>query len=181
MSVHPPATFPSIYTYMSIRAEENRPGFPVYLIMQVIPCFFQIICYNKEVFFIHRAENQTYRVIKMKRRYSTAQIDYLGAKERFLHTSKQADKKLAEMKEKGKEIGQDEMEEAIEKSGFHKAYNDLIQAGNRLIEWSHFYIKNETEYKERKASFEQLFKEGKNQPESRSILVDMAMHLKYEG
>ncbi|MCY9593551.1 hypothetical protein PC41400_24765 [Paenibacillus chitinolyticus] len=117
----------------------------------------------------------------MKRKYARAQIDYLAAKEQFLAASQQADKKLNDMRQDGAEIGQKEMEDAIERSGFHKAFNELRQAENRLIEWSHFTIKNEGEFKENKAAFEKLYNEVKTKPEARAVLVDMAMRLEAEA
>lgn len=112
-----------------------------------------------------------------KRRLSRAQLDYMAAKEHFLLTSKQADKKLDEMREQGREIGQSEMEDAITRSGFHKAYNELIQAENTLIEWSHVSIKNTQEYKANVEKYEELYRQAKATHENRQIIVDLAMRL----
>ncbi|MCR8644200.1 hypothetical protein NV379_16220 [Paenibacillus sp. N1-5-1-14] len=112
-----------------------------------------------------------------RRRLARAQIDYMAAKEHFLLTSKQADRKLEEMKDNGVEIGEKEMEDAVNRSGFHKAFNELIQAENTLIEWSHTSIKNVPSVQENRAYYEELYREAKNNVESRAILVELAMLL----
>jgi len=112
-----------------------------------------------------------------KRRLARAQLDYMAAKEQFLLTSKQADKKIADMKEEGKEIGTAEMEDAIGRSGFHRAYNELVQAENTLIEWSHTSIKSTQEYKNNKEEYEELYRNVKTNHEGRQILIDLAMRL----
>jgi len=122
-------------------------------------------------------ENEGVIIHMKKRRLARAQIDYLAAKEHFLLTSKQADKKLDQMREEGIEIGQKEMEDAIGRSGFHKAYNELIQAENTLIEWSHTSIKNTPEYRDNKQEYEELYRNVKTNHEGRQIVVDLAMRL----
>jgi hypothetical protein len=115
-----------------------------------------------------------------KRKLARAQLDYLAAKEQFLLTSKQADMKLEQINEEGTEIGQKEMEDAIARSGFHRAFNELVQAENTLIEWSHTSIKNTQEYKDNKQEYEELYHNVKTNQEGRQIVVDLAMRLTLE-
>ena len=72
----------------------------------------------------------------MAKKYSKAQMDYIGSKEHFLQVSEQADKRIALLKEEGKEISQEEMETIIERTGLHRAFNDLVQTENTLINWT---------------------------------------------
>jgi hypothetical protein len=116
----------------------------------------------------------------MKKKYAKAQIDYLAAKEHFLQISQQADKKVNELRESGVEIKQEEMEEVLERVGLHRAFNELIQAENILINWSHTAIKNEPEFKDKRKSFEALYEKVKTDQSARSTLISLAMKLSLE-
>ncbi|MNI17319.1 hypothetical protein D3C73_706870 [compost metagenome] len=113
----------------------------------------------------------------MRRKYAKAQIDYLASKEHFLQVSSQADKRIADLKEAGTEIGQKEMEEVIEKVGLHRAFNELTQAENILINWTQTAIKTEPDFKARRSDFEALYQKVKTDHPSRAILIDLAMRL----
>ncbi|TCZ75199.1 hypothetical protein E0485_18830 [Paenibacillus albiflavus] len=115
--------------------------------------------------------------MRKKRRLARAQLDYMAAKEHFLLTSKQTDIKLDELREEGIEIGQKEMEDVITRSGLHKAFNELINAENILIEWSHTSIKITPEYKADREMYENLYNNVKNDPEGRKTIIEMAMLL----
>lgn len=113
----------------------------------------------------------------MKKKYAKAQIDYLAAKEHFLQISQQADKKINELRESGVEIKQEEMEEVVERVGLHRAFNELIQAENILINWSHTAIKNEQEFVNKRQDFEALFEKVKTDKAARDTLIHLAMRL----
>ena len=117
----------------------------------------------------------------MKKRYSRAQIDYLAAKEHFLQASKQADIRLAAMRQEGKEIGQAEMEVVIEKAGLHRAFNELVQAETTLINWTQTAIRHEKEVVDNRAAFEAMYDRAKTEPTARAIMVDLAMKLEVES
>lgn len=119
-------------------------------------------------------------MITLAKKYSKAQIDYLGAKEHFLQVSQQADKRVAGLKESGVEINQQEMEDIIEKVGLHRAFNELVQAENILINWTQTAIKNEPEFIEKRKAFEALYEKVKTDQESRAVLINLAMNLNLE-
>jgi hypothetical protein len=116
--------------------------------------------------------------LTQKKKFARVQMDYLAAKEQFLLTAQNTDKRLEKMRENGAEqIGEIELQEAIEKSGFHKAFNELLQAENRLIEWSHLMIKQEPIYKENIEKYERLFSDIQSDQDSRAVLIKLAMEL----
>lgn len=116
----------------------------------------------------------------MKKKHSKAQIDYLAAREHFLQISNQADKRINELKEAGKEIGQAELEEVIERVGLHRAYNELTQAENVLINWTQTAIKSEPAFIEQRSQIEELYEKAKVDAESRGALLNLAMRLNLE-
>lgn len=119
-------------------------------------------------------------MMTMKKRYAKAQIDYLAAREHFLQVSQQADKRIADLRAQGKEIGQEEMEEVVERVGLHRAFNDLTQAENVLINWTQTAIKHEPEFIKNKATFEQLYEKVRTDAEARGALLNLAMRLNLE-
>lgn len=116
----------------------------------------------------------------MKKKHSKAQIDYLASREHFLQISNQADKRIAELKEEGKEVGQAEMEEIIERVGLHRAYNELTQAENVLINWTQTAIKTEPEFIQNRTNFEELYEKVKTDAEARGAILNLAMRLNLE-
>lgn len=116
----------------------------------------------------------------MKKKHSKAQIDYLASREHFLQISNQADKRIADLKEAGKEVGQAELEEIIERVGLHRAYNELTQAENLLINWTQVAIKTEPEFIENRSNFEELYERVKTDAEARGALLNLAMRLNLE-
>ncbi|MZQ85942.1 hypothetical protein GQF01_27960 [Paenibacillus sp. 5J-6] len=116
----------------------------------------------------------------MKKKHSKAQIDYLASREHFLQISNQADKRIADLKEAGKEVGQAELEEIIERVGLHRAYNELTQAENLLINWTQVAIKTEPEFIENRSNFEELYEKVKTDAEARGALLNLAMRLNLE-
>ncbi|UJF32038.1 hypothetical protein [Paenibacillus hexagrammi] len=115
-----------------------------------------------------------------EKKHSKAQIDYLAAREHFLQISKQADKRIEQLKEQGREVGQAEMEEIVERVGLHRAFNELTQAENVLINWSHTAIKTEPAFIENRATFEELFEKVKTNAEARGAILNLAMRLNLE-
>ncbi|MFD0694153.1 hypothetical protein ACFQZT_08615 [Paenibacillus sp. GCM10027628] len=116
----------------------------------------------------------------MKKKHSKAQIDYLAAREHFLQISNQADKRIEALKEQGKEVGQAEMEEIIERVGLHRAYNELTHAENVLINWTQTAIKTEPVFMEKRAEFEELYELVKTNAEARGAILNLAMRLNLE-
>lgn len=98
----------------------------------------------------------------------------------FLQISNQADKRIADLKEAGKEVGQAELEEIIERVGLHRAYNELTQAENLLINWTQIAIKTEPEFMENRSNFEELYERVKTDAEARGALLNLAMRLNLE-
>ncbi|NEW04449.1 hypothetical protein GK047_00225 [Paenibacillus sp. SYP-B3998] len=113
----------------------------------------------------------------MKKKHSRAQIDYLASREHFLQISNQADKRIEELKEQGHEVGQEEMEEIVERVGLHRAYNELTQAENVLINWTQTAIKTEPEFIQKKDHFEALYEKVKTDAEARGAILNLAMRL----
>ncbi|BFT74979.1 hypothetical protein [Paenibacillus sp. P36] len=113
----------------------------------------------------------------MKKKHSKAQIDYLASREHFLQISNQADKRIADLKEAGQEVGQTEMEDIIERVGLHRAYNELTQAENLLINWTQIAIKTEPEFIANRSNFEELYERVKTDAEARGALLNLAMRL----
>ncbi|MEW9700187.1 hypothetical protein [Paenibacillus sp. SI8] len=116
----------------------------------------------------------------MKKKHSKAQIDYLAAREHFLQISNQADKRITALKEQGKEVSQEEMEEIVERVGLHRAYNELTQAENVLINWTQTAIKTEPEFIQKKEQFEELYEQVKTNAEARGTILNLAMRLNLE-
>lgn len=116
----------------------------------------------------------------MKKKHSKAQIDYLAAKEHFLQISAQADKRVNALREEGKEVGQAEMEEIIERVGLHRAFNELTHAENVLINWTQTAIKSEPEFIQNRATFEALYERVKTDVEARGAILNLSMRLNLE-
>jgi hypothetical protein len=135
-------------------------------------------CYNRTS--INDFTIEKLKVIALRKKYSRAQMDYLASKEHFLQVSQQADVRIAELKQAGTEIGQNEMEDIIEKVGLHRAFNELVQAENTLINWTQVAIKNEPEFMEKRDIFQALYEKVKTDHESRVVLIDLAMKLSFE-
>jgi len=116
----------------------------------------------------------------MKKKHSKPQIDYLAAREHFLQISSQADKRIAALKEESKEVGQEELEEIIERVGLHRAYNELTHAENVLINWTQMAIKTEPEFIAKRGEFEELYELVKTNAEARGAILNLAMRLNLE-
>ncbi|MBP1995911.1 hypothetical protein [Paenibacillus eucommiae] len=116
----------------------------------------------------------------MKKKYSKAQMDYLASKEQFMQVSEQSDKRVNQLKDEGVEIGQEEMESIIERTGLHRAFNELVQSENTLINWSQTAIRNEPIFIENRGAFEALYEKLKTDQNARAAIVDLAMRLNIE-
>jgi phage FluMu gp28-like protein len=107
-------------------------------------------------------------------------MDYLASKEHFLQVSEQSDKRIAQLKSEGKELNQEEMEVIIERTGLHRAYNELVQAENTLINWSQTAIRHEKEFIDNRETFEELYEKVKTDHSARVSLINLAMRLTLE-
>jgi hypothetical protein len=117
----------------------------------------------------------------MAKKYSRAQMDYISSKEHFLQVSEQADKRISSFKEEGKEVGQEEMETIMERTGLHRAFNDLVQTENTLINWTKTAIRHEPEFTQNRDTFEQLYEKVKTDEHARIALIKLAMNLQIEN
>ena len=113
----------------------------------------------------------------MKPIYSKAQLDYMKAKTKFENKASTLEKKI-EMTRKTREITQEVMEGLVMETGFHDAYNELLQSENALIEWSHTTIKHEKTYRENKRPIEQMYENLNSSPEMRAQIIELAMKIR---
>lgn len=113
----------------------------------------------------------------MKSIYSKAQMDYMKAKTVFENRAAIMEKKI-ESTRKISEITQEVMEGLVVETGFHEAYNELLAAENRLIEWSHVTIKHEKVYRENKQSIEKMYDNLNGSPEIRIQIIQLAMKIR---
>ncbi|GIO33194.1 MULTISPECIES: hypothetical protein [Paenibacillus] len=113
----------------------------------------------------------------MKPIYSKAQLDYMKAKTKFENKASTLEKKI-EMTRKTREVTQEVMEGLVLETGFHDAYNELLQSENALIEWSHTTIKHEKTYRENKQPIEQMYENLNSDPEMRAQIISLAMKIR---
>ena len=91
----------------------------------------------------------------MKPILSKPQLDYTRAKNKFEDRGKALEKEI-NARRAVQEISQEVMEELVQVTGFHDAYNNLIEAENALIAWSHAPIKHEKSYRDNKKAIDDL-------------------------
>ncbi|WP_151733742.1 hypothetical protein [Paenibacillus tengchongensis] len=113
----------------------------------------------------------------MKPILSKAQLDYTKAKNMFENRAKVLEKEIA-AKRALQEITQETMEELVQATGFHEAYNDLVLAENALIEWSHSTIKHEKTYRENRVAIDALYENVNSSPEKRQELIQLSMKIR---
>ncbi|WP_379129886.1 hypothetical protein [Paenibacillus sp. sgz500958] len=113
----------------------------------------------------------------MKPILSKAQLDYTKAKNKFENRAKEMEKVIA-AKRAVMEITQEVMEQLVQETGFHDAYNDLIVAENSLIAWSHTTIKHEKTYKDNKEAIENLYASVNSSTEKRQELIMLSMKIR---
>ncbi|MDT3428028.1 precorrin isomerase [Paenibacillus forsythiae] len=113
----------------------------------------------------------------MKPILSKAQLDYMKAKNKFENTAKVMEKEIAARRVQ-QEITQEVMEELVQATGFHDAYNDLVIAENALIDWSHSTIKHEKSYRENRDAIDALYKNVNSSPEKRQELIQLSMKIR---
>lgn len=113
----------------------------------------------------------------MKPIYSKAQLEYMRAKTKFENKASTLEKKI-ETTRKTSEITQEVMEGLVMETGFHDAYNELMQSENGLIEWSHTTIKHEKTYRENKHPIEQMYSSINTNPEMRAQVIQLAMKIR---
>ncbi|MNO17788.1 hypothetical protein D3C76_74880 [compost metagenome] len=113
----------------------------------------------------------------MKPILSKAQLDYMKAKNSFENRAKVMEKEIA-AKRALQEITQEVMEELVQSTGFHDAYNDLVTAENALIEWSHTTIKHEKTYRENRGAIDAMYENVNSSPEKRQELIQLSMKIR---
>ncbi|MFD2615538.1 hypothetical protein [Paenibacillus gansuensis] len=113
----------------------------------------------------------------MKKIYSTAQQEYLNAKNAFEEISKVLEKKIQTITVI-REIQQPEMEKLVVETGFHQAFEKLTEAETNLINWSHEAIKQEQTYKDNVSHFENMYANLHRNAEARTTVIQLAMKLK---
>ncbi|MHA6532701.1 hypothetical protein [Paenibacillus sp. BAC0078] len=113
----------------------------------------------------------------MKPILSKAQLDYMKAKNSFENRAKVMEKEIA-AKRALQEITQELMEELVQATGFHDAYNDLVIAENALIEWSHATIKHEKSYRENRGAIDAMYENVNSSPEKRQELIQLSMKIR---
>ncbi|MBW4081686.1 hypothetical protein [Paenibacillus sp. S150] len=113
----------------------------------------------------------------MKPILSKAQLDYMKAKNSFENRAKVMEKEIA-AKRALQEITQEVMEELVQATGFHDAYNDLVTAENALIEWSHTTIKHEKTYRENRGAIDAMYENVNASPEKRQELIQLSMKIR---
>ncbi|WP_342437441.1 hypothetical protein NSS79_31515 [Paenibacillus sp. FSL L8-0436] len=113
----------------------------------------------------------------MKPILAKAQLDYMKAKNMFENRAKILEKEIT-AKRALQEISQDLMEELVQATGFHDAYNDLVIAENALIEWSHTTIKHEKSYRENRVAIDTMYEGVNSSPEKRQELIQLSMKIR---
>ena len=113
----------------------------------------------------------------MKPIYSKAQLGYMKSKTHFEKQAAILEKEIEKTK-KTQPISQEVMEELVQKTGFHDAYNNLVLSENELIDWSHVTIKHEKEYKDNKQAIEDMYTNLNTDPQLRARIIDLAMKIK---
>ncbi|KAA8998001.1 hypothetical protein F4V43_17260 [Paenibacillus spiritus] len=113
----------------------------------------------------------------MKPILSKAQLDYMKAKNQFENRAKVLEKEIT-AKRATQEITQEAMEELVQTTGFHDAYNDLILAENALIDWSHSTIKHEKTYRENREAIDAMYENVNSSPEKRQEMIQLSMKIR---
>lgn len=113
----------------------------------------------------------------MKPILAKAQLDYMKAKNTFENRAKVLEKEIA-AKRALQEITQELMEEMVQATGFHDAYNDLVIAENALIDWSHSTIKHEKSYRENRVAIDAMYENVNSSPEKRQELIQLSMKIR---
>lgn len=113
----------------------------------------------------------------MKPILSKAQLDYMKAKNMFENRAKVLEKEI-ENKRAMLEITQEVMEELVQATGFHDAYNELVIAENALISWSHTTIKHEKTYRDNREAIDAMYTNVGSSPEKRQELILLSMKIR---
>ncbi|WMT40688.1 hypothetical protein RE628_26725 [Paenibacillus sp. D2_2] len=113
----------------------------------------------------------------MKPILSKPQLGYSKAKRKFEDRSKVLEKRIEEIA-KEQEVTQLVMEGLVIETGFHQAFNDLRDAENELIEWSHNTMKHEKEYKDNKQAIDDMYLKLNSDPKMRSRIIQLAMRVR---
>lgn len=113
----------------------------------------------------------------MKPILAKAQLDYIKAKNKFENRAKEMEKVIAN-RTAVQEITQEVMEELVQETGFHDAYNELVLAENALLEWSHSTIKHEKSYRENRQAIDALYDNVNESMEKRQELIQLSMKIR---
>lgn len=114
---------------------------------------------------------------QMKPILSKPQLGYSKAKRKFEDKSRILEKKIEETA-KLQEVTQEVMEGLVVETGFHDAFNDLREAENELIEWSHNTMKHEKTYKDNKQAVDDMYLKLNTDPQMRSRIIQLAMRVR---
>ncbi len=113
----------------------------------------------------------------MKPIKSKAQIDYMKAKTKFEERSKVLEARVAE-EQKEQEVEQEIMEKLVLETGFHDAFNELAEAENELISWSHSTIKHDKTYKDNKRPIDEMYEKLDSDPQMRARIIQLALRIR---
>ncbi|MNJ41796.1 hypothetical protein D3C77_367340 [compost metagenome] len=113
----------------------------------------------------------------MKPILSKAQLGYMKAKNKFEDRSRVLEKKIEETA-KLQEVTQEVMEGLVVETGFHDAFNEMRNAEQELIEWSHVTMKHEKTYKDNKQAIEDMYEKLDTDPKMRQRIIQLAMKVR---
>lgn len=114
----------------------------------------------------------------MKPIMSKPQLDYTKAKNKFEDKAKEMEKKIEEKRQAVPDITQEVMEGLVLETGFHDAFNELTEAENALIQWSHATIKHEKSYRENQLEIDQMYERLNDDPQTRARIIQLAMRIR---
>jgi hypothetical protein len=113
----------------------------------------------------------------MKPILSKAQLAYMKAKNKFEDRSRVLEKKIEETA-KLQEVTQEVMEGLVLETGFHDAFNEMRNAEQELIDWSHVTMKHEKSYKDNKQAIDDMYEKLETDPKMRARIIQLAMKVR---
>jgi hypothetical protein len=113
----------------------------------------------------------------MKPMLSKAQLAYMKAKNKFEDRSKVLEKKIEETA-KLQEVTQEVMEGLVLETGFHDAFNEMRNAEQELIDWSHMTMKHEKSYKDNKQAIDDMYEKLETDAKMRARIIQLAMKVR---
>jgi hypothetical protein len=113
----------------------------------------------------------------MKPMLSKAQLAYMKAKNKFEDRSRVLEKKIEETA-KLQEVTQEVMEGLVLETGFHDAFNEMRNAEQELIDWSHMTMKHEKSYKDNKQAIDDMYEKLETDAKMRARIIQLAMKVR---